>query len=247
MRVVAWSDGRLSTLDAVETSRPISGAMLRDAYIEAVRIFTFGLARLKDNAVRIGPVGLLRFGEPAVTRDTVEWPIEGGLLAGDAGGRLRIESSRHHVAASVDGYRPAIPRPLYDISHLQVHLLFTRLFLLRLRRAEPLTMTPADPLDRRRAAAVDLALCLSLATLTGRRRLLRRTLVIGAFYHVVCWTLGGRTLGGAVMRQRVVAADGSRLTLTQSLYRLTLLPASWIARRPIHDELAGTEVVSDRT
>ena len=247
MRVVAWNEGRISTRDAVETATTISGAMLRDAYAEALHILTFGLVRLQDNAIRMGPVDLLRFGEPAVSRDAVEWPIEGGLLAGGSGGRWRIESSGHDVAMSVDGYRPAIPRPLYDITHLQVHLLFTRLFLLRLRRAEPSTITPASQLDRRRAGAVDLALCLSLATLTGRRRLLRRTLVIGAVYHAACWTLGGRTLGGLVMRQRVVAVDGSRLTPAQSLFRLALLPASWIARRPIHDELAATDVVSDRT
>jgi len=39
--------------------------------------------------------------------------------------------------------------------------------------------------------------------------------------------------------------DGSRLTPAQSLLRLSLLPASWIARRPIHDEMASTEVITD--
>jgi uncharacterized RDD family membrane protein YckC len=93
-----------------------------------------------------------------------------------------------------------------------------------------------------RAASVDVAFCLTLAGLTGRRRL-RRTLAITAAYHVACWSISGRTLGGMVMRQRVVAVDGSRLTPTQSLLRLVLLPVSWIVRRPVHDEVACSEVI----
>jgi uncharacterized RDD family membrane protein YckC len=91
---------------------------------------------------------------------------------------------------------------------------------------------------------VDAALCFTLAGLTGRRRL-RRVVAIAIAYHVVCWSVSGRTLGGLVMRQRVVAVDGSRLTPTQSLLRLALLPASWILRRPVHDEIACTEVITD--
>jgi uncharacterized RDD family membrane protein YckC len=97
--------------------------------------------------------------------------------------------------------------------------------------------------DRLSAAAVDIAFCLSLAGLTGRRRL-RRAVAIAVAYHVVSWSTTGRTLGGLVLRQRVVAVDGSRLTPTQSLLRLVLLPASWITRRPVHDDIACTEVIS---
>ena len=43
----------------------------------------------------------------------------------------------------------------------------------------------------------------------------------------------------------LVAVDGSRLTPTQSLLRLVVLPASWLTRRPVHDELAATEVIQD--
>jgi hypothetical protein len=42
-----------------------------------------------------------------------------------------------------------------------------------------------------------------------------------------------------------VAVDGSRLTPPQSLLRLALLPVSWILRRPVHDEVAGTIVIAD--
>jgi len=43
----------------------------------------------------------------------------------------------------------------------------------------------------------------------------------------------------------VVAVDGSRLMPAQSLYRLALIPYSWLTGRPIHDEMAGTAVVVD--
>jgi uncharacterized RDD family membrane protein YckC len=62
-------------------------------------------------------------------------------------------------------------------------------------------------------------------------------------YHVACWSISGRTLGGLVMRQQVVSVDGSRLTPTQSLARLVALPFSWVLQRPVHDEFAGTDVV----
>jgi hypothetical protein len=43
----------------------------------------------------------------------------------------------------------------------------------------------------------------------------------------------------------VVAVDGSRPTVMQSAFRLLALPLAWLARRPVHDELAGTEVITD--
>src|SRR2546421_4757231 len=120
----------------------------------------------------------------------------------------------------------------------------TRLYLLRLRGREPAPGTRASSRDRFRAASVDVAFCLTVARMTGRPRW-ARTLTIGMAYHVACWSTTGRTLGGMVMRQRVVSVDGSRLTPTQSLLRLALSPASWLMRRPLHDELASTEVIAD--
>ena len=66
---------------------------------------------------------------------------------------------------------------------------------------------------------------------------------IAAAYHIACWSTSGRTLGGLVVGQRVVAVDGSRPTVLQSVVRLLALPLAWITRRPIHDELAGTDVI----
>jgi len=96
-----------------------------------------------------------------------------------------------------------------------------------------------------RAAAVDLAFCATLAGFTGRRRKLHVLLGITAVYHVACWSSTGRTLGGMVMRQRVVAIDRSTPTIGQSVVRLFALPIAWALRRPVHDEAAATEVITD--
>lgn len=238
---VTWDGDRVSTRDSVEVAGPQTGSRLRDSYMEAVGALTFGLARFRDSAVRIGPIAMLRFGEPRVGPNYVEWPIEGGLLA-RGGGTWRIESRDGRVEAVAQGHRPALPRPVYDLTHRHVHLLLTRLYLLRLRGIEPAPGRRALREDRVRAAAVDVAFCLTLAGLTGRRRP-RRTLLIAAAYHVACWTIFGRTLGGLVLRERVVSVDGSRLTPTQAMLRFALLPVSWVTRQPVHDEIAGTTVI----
>src|SRR3989440_3943590 len=244
MRVVTWDAGRVSTRASVAVSGPLTGAALRDAYVDAVRVLTFGLVRVRHNSLVAGPVELLRFGAPRVPRNAVEWTIEGGLLAGRPGGRLRVQASGGQVEATVTGYAPSLPRPIYTVTHLQVHQLFTRLYLLRLRGREPAPGIRASSRDRFRAASVDVAFCLTVARMTGRPRW-GRTLAILAAYHIACWSTTGRTLGGIVVRQRVVSVDGSRLTPAQALLRLALLPASWLMHRPLHDDLASTEVIAD--
>ena len=242
--MVSWEHGRVSTRASIAVGHAVTGAEIRDGYATAVKQLTFGLGKVHDNSVRLGPVTLLRLGAPKVTRYAVEWPIQGGLLAGSVGGTWRVRSSRGVVDATVTGFRPRLPRPLYAISHLQVHQLFTRLFLLRLRGADQPPAPIAGEPDRFRAGTIDAALCVSIAGFTGRRRV-RRALLIAAVYHVACWSLFGRTLGGVVMRQRVVAWDGSKLTPTQALFRLALVPASWLTGRPLHDSLASTTVVNE--
>lgn len=246
MYVVEWREGRVTTRDEVEVRAPMSGARLRDAYLKALRKATFGLGRLRDNSLALGPLVLVRFGKPTVSRSAVDWPIEGGLLAGAPGGHWRIQSSGGRVEVSVTDYRPILPRPLYTVSHLQVHLAFARLFLLSLRGRDPLPPALAAPPDRVRAAGVDTAFCLMVARLTGGRRSVPRLLAIAAAYHVACWSTSGRTLGGLVMRQRVVSVDGSRLVPGQALLRFALLPVSWITWRPFHDVFAGTTVVEEQ-
>lgn len=239
--MVRWQGDSIDTRDSIEVARPIAGAALRDSYIDAVGALTLGIARFRDNTVRIGPVTMLRFGEPRVGANFVEWPIEGGLLA-KGGGTWRIEAADGRVQATATRHRPALPRTVYDLSHRLVHLLLTRLYLLRLRGEEPLPGRKASREDRARSAAVDVAFCLSLAGVTGLRRP-RRVLLLLAAYHVACWSTTGRTLGGLVLRERVVAFDGSRVSTTQALYRFALMPVSWLAGRPVHDEIAGTTVI----
>jgi len=245
MYVATWRAGKVSIRASVTVAQPLTGAKLRAAYVESVPAMTFGLATFRDGAVVLGPFTLLRFGAPVVTRTSVEWPIEGGLLAGAPGGTWRIHAAGRHVDATVTAFRPRLPRAVYTLTHLQVHELFTRLYLLRLHgRDEAVASVPRD--RRLRAASIDLALCLALARLTGSRRAgrrARRALAIAAIYHVACWSVWGRTLGGLGLRQRVVAVDGSRPTAQQGLLRLAFLPMSWLARRPLHDDVAQTEVV----
>ncbi|TMG61545.1 MAG: RDD family protein [Chloroflexi bacterium] len=107
------------------------------------------------------------------------------------------------------------------------------------RRPWPATLPGfPDPSTRQRT-------CRCTSCSAGSISWLRRTLFVIAVYHIVCWSISGRTLGGLVMRQRVAAIDGTRLTPTQALLRLALTPVSWLSRRPVHDEIAATEVIAD--
>jgi len=245
MTVVHVNDGAVSTQDSVAISQKPTGRELRDGYLRDIQDLTLGLVCARGSSLYLGPVELLRFGPANVTAAAVEWPIEGGITARAPGGSFRIEAADGRLTASVDGYRPRLPLPIYALSQLPIHRLLTRLYLLRARGREPAPGVTAARQDRLRSAAVDVAFCLTLAGLVGRRRRLPTLLGITATYHVACWSTSGRTLGGLVTRQRVVAIDGSRLTVMQSAFRLLTLPIAWVARRPIHDELAGTDVITD--
>src|ERR1700686_3437320 len=243
MTVVRFTDGYVSVDVSVAGARAIPGTTLRDAYQEDIRKLTLGLVHARHGSLYIGPFELLRFGPAGVTENAVEWPIEGGFAARSAGGRFRLESANGRLAASVDGYRPLLPLPVYAVTQLAVHRVITRLFLLRVRGREPAPGVPAAPDDRLRAAAVDLAFCATLAGLIGRRRKLRGLLGITAGSHLACLPISGRTLGGLVTGQRVLSIDGSRPSLGQSAVRLFTAPLAWIGRRTLHDEVAGTDVV----
>ena len=92
---------------------------------------------------------------------------------------------------------------------------------------------------------MDAAFCLTIGSIFGRKPRPAVLLGIAAAYHVACWSVSGRTLGGLVVGQRVIAVDGSRPTVGQAAVRLLTLPLGWF-RGPIHDELAGTDVIVDR-
>jgi hypothetical protein len=237
--------GAIRIDDSVAMQTTVSGRELRDGFGAGMRALTFGLIRMRDDALRLGPLELLRFGRPELLPFAVEWQIEGGLLTRRPGGRFRIAAGGGRLVASVQGYCPALPLPLYAVTQLPVHHLVTRLHLLRVRGREPAPGIAVPGRVRLQAAAIDIALCAAVAALAGRRRRLRVLLGIAAAYHVTCWAAGGRTIGGSFMRQRVVAVDGSAVSAGQAVVRLLALPVAWARRRPVHDELSGTEVVVD--
>src|SRR6202158_631331 len=183
MTVVHVKDGEVSTQDSVAIARKLTGRDLRDGYLHDLRNLTLGIVHARGDAIYVGPLELLRFGPPVVTSSAVEWPIEGGITTRAPGGTFRIEAARGRVSASVDGYRPRLPLPLYGLSQLPIHQLLVRLYLLRVRGRDPAPGGVAGPKDRTKAAAVDVAFCLTLAGLAGRRRRLPVLLGIAAAYH----------------------------------------------------------------
>jgi len=240
-----WTDGRVTVDDSVAMPHAITGRALRDGYWDDIAALTLGLVSARDNSLWLGPLELIRFGRPKLTPTSVQWPIVGGLLASAPGGRLRIERLYGRLVASVEGYRPTLPRPVYALTQLPIHHLWTRLHLLRVRGRQPGPGAPADPRKRLAAAAIDLGLCVALAAVIGRRRRVAVLMGVSAGYHLACWTVTGRTIGGALMKQRVVSIDGSGLDAGQSIVRLALLPVALVRGRGVHDEIAGTDVVAD--
>ena len=240
-----WTDGRVAIDDSVAMPNPVTGKALENSYWADIETLTFGLVRATDNSLHLGPFELIRFGRPKVTRTSVQWPIEGGLLTRARGGHLRIEAQYGRLIASVNGYQPMLPRFLYVLAQVPVHHLWTRLHLLRVRGRLPATGVPADPSRRLAAAAIDVGFCLAVAGILGRRRRIQFLVGVAACYHVACWRFSGRTLGGAVMKQRVVSVDGSGLSVGQAVARLVSLPLAVMRWGNIHDEVAGTDVVAD--
>jgi hypothetical protein len=227
----------------VVTPNGVSGKTLRDTFLADISLLTLGLVKARANSLFLGPLELLRFGAAKVTRGAVEWPIEGGLLTRVPGGRLRIEAGGGRLVASVEEYQPMLPRLLYAVTQLPVHHLWTRLHLLRVRGRQPAPGVPADPARRLGAAAIDAGVCLALAAAIARRRRIPALLGIAVGYHIACWSFSGQTLGGAVMKQRVVAFDGSRVSAGQAVVRLIALPLTALWRRNVHDHVACTDVL----
>lgn len=231
--------------ESVTSPDPVTGRRLHDAFLTRIPALTCGLVRARGDALVAGSVQLLRFGTPKVGAEAVEWPIEGGALAGAPGGTWRIAAAGGRLVASIEGYRPALPRPVYSATQLVVHRLLMRLFLLEMRGRDPAPRVTASSSQRLRAASVDVAFCAMLAGIMRRPPRLSTLLGIAAAYHVACWSTSGRTLGGMVAGQRVVAVDGSPLSVSQSILRLAATPLSWIRGAPVHDEISGTEVILD--
>jgi len=130
----------------VASPHVVSGRELREQFASDVSALTFGLVRMRGTSMVLGPLEILRFGRPKVTRSGVSWPVEGGLAARAGGGKWSITASGGRLVASLEGYRPRIPVPLYRLTQLPIHHLVMRLHLLR---AEPGSACRPDPPYRR--------------------------------------------------------------------------------------------------
>src|SRR5260370_30041772 len=120
-----------------------------------------------------------------------------------------------------------------------------RLHLLWQRGRQPAPGVPVAPTRRAAAAAIDVGLFAVVALVAGRRRRLAAIAVFAAGYHVACWSISGRTLGGMITRQRVVSVDGSRVSPGQALISLLTPPMAALRLRAVHDEIARTQDSSD--
>ena len=240
-----WAGGRVTFDDWVASSRAITGRELREAFFQDMSTLTLGLVRPRGSSLFVGPVEIIRFGPPKTTRTGVELPIEGGLAVRKPGGHLRIAASKGRLTASVEGYSPRLPLPIYVLTQLPFHHTIMRLHLLRERGRLPVYGMPAAPAGRFAAGAIDAAVCAAATLLAVKHRRILALAAITAGYHIACWSLTGRTVGGLIVRQRVVSVDGSRVSPGQSLVRLLALPIAAMRLRAIHDQIAGTEVIAD--
>ncbi len=241
-----WADRRVWVEDSVAGTHPISGKELREQFANDVSALTFGLVRMHGNSMVFGPLEILRFGRPKLTRSSVEWPIEGGLAAGTSGGQWSISAAHGRLVASLEGYTPRFPRFIYGLTQLPIHHLVMRLHLVRARGRVPSPGVPAPPTRRLASGAIDAGLCAAVALFAGRGRRLAAFAGVAIGYHVACWSTSGRTVGGVIAGQKVVSMDGSRVSVGQALVRLFALPVAALLLRAIHDEIAGTEVISVR-
>lgn len=204
---------------------------------------TLGLIRVRDGGQYLGPIELIRLGEPhweAEPRGGGRWvhPILGGLLVGRPGGTISIGWEFGELIAEIEDYQPSLPAPIYDFTQRPFHRFVARLSLLGMRGRMPPPAPPSDPLTRLAGGAIDVVICAGLARLFHRR-----LVQVAIPYHLAGWIAVGGTPGGFITRQRVVAVDGTRLTPGQAVLRLALLPLALFRLRAVHDEIAQTEVV----
>jgi hypothetical protein len=238
--------GPIHTEDRVASPIEPESERLRDSFFKAIRTLTMGLVHGEPWRISLGPLMLHEFGEPESTPYGWSWRIGRGLLGARAGGTLSYEWRDGELKATVDGYWPALPRPVYRATQLPLHHLVTRLFLLQLRGRVPPPGIPAGPAQRLAAAALDLAVCGSASLLFPRGRRLIAFPIVALGYHLGAWSLTGETLGGRLLGLRVVSVDGGPVSPAQAVVRLLALPASLARFEAVHDRLALTEVVEGR-
>lgn len=242
MRLV-WHEPPVHQVCRVRAPVEADRDRLRDAFFADTRRLTFGTIRGERWRLRLGPLTLMAFGDPAFDGEAWTWPITGGLLTRRPGGILRYGWRDGQLVGEVDGYLPRLPAFLYRLTQVPAHRLLTRRFLLGLRGRTPAPGPPAGPAQRLLTATLDLALCGAVAAAVSRRRRLRTFAAVAAGYHLACWSAGGRTLAGLVTGQRLVSVDGSAVAPWQAVVRLGTLPRAALTLRAAHDEASATEVI----
>jgi hypothetical protein len=215
----------------------------RDSYWRFQEALFGGLLRTRDDTIYGLGLPLIRLGPGRFSGETWSWPITGGLLARRPGGEIGFGLRNGRLTSFLAGYQPRLPAPVYKLTQRPLHQLITRLFLLQQRGRRHPPGVPAPPALRLAAGAIDATIVLAAVRLLGRRR----GIVLGGAYLAGSWARDGRTLGDRLLGLRVVSSDGSGLTPGQAALRLLALPASAVKLRALHDELAGTEVVVDRS
>jgi len=104
----------------------IARERLRDGFLPALSRACLGLVQARATALAVGPLVLLRFGEPRWIGDCWSWSIEGGLLARRPIGRLLLGWRGGQLVSAVVGYAPRLPVWLYRLTQLPLHHLVTR-------------------------------------------------------------------------------------------------------------------------
>lgn len=210
--------------------RPPDLARIRDGFTRELSRLTMGIVQGRPDGFWLGPLPLIRLGPPETVGAGVRWPVTGGLLARRPGGWVGVEWREGLLRGYLEGYQPSLPAPLYTVTQDFAHHELTRLYLLAIRGRDPEPGPPVPARRRLAALGIDLALC----WLVARRRPTRFAGAV-AGYHLAAWSVGGLTVGGALLKQRVVAIDGTRPSFGQALARLLQLP------------FHGTTVVDERT
>src|SRR2546430_6275232 len=108
-----WSSPPVHAEDRVRAPADPGSEPLRDAFFRDIRPLTLGLVRGERWRLRLGPVTLLRFGEPVRADGAWSWPITGGLLARRPGGRLTYGWRAGELTGGVDGYVPRLPPAIH--------------------------------------------------------------------------------------------------------------------------------------
>lgn len=102
--------------------------LLRVGFLPAIGRACLGLVQTPGtgSGLAVGPLVLLRFGEPRWIGDCWSWSIEGGLLARRPMGRLLLGWRRGQLVSAVVGYAPRLPVWLYRLTQLPFHHWVTR-------------------------------------------------------------------------------------------------------------------------